>query len=445
MNDDLRALDILGHVPDGWQVIPLRRFSQVRRGTADKSVVEGERLTHLIQYTDVYYKREQQPDYEYLAISVTESEWDNAKVEADDILVTGSSETVDDIGHSTHVGPSMSDHVFGSDVICVRPQRGVLTRGYGKYLMENRIYLPTFTQLSRGVTRYRFSMDDFKNLPYALPPLATQVRIRDYLDSETARIDALVDRKQHFIDLLLSKRTVLITNVVTKGLDPDAEMKDSGIDWFGSIPSHWPVAKLGLFARVLNGSTPSRDDPAYWTDGTVPWMSSGKVNEDRVTEPSELISERALKECSISVVPAGSVLIGLVGQGRTRGTAALLEVDATVNQNVAAIIPSDKLNGRYLQYQLTHMYEPIREYGRGGNQAALNCALVAELRVPVPSVEEQSRIAQHLDRETSQIDALVEKTRRSIDLLREYHAALVSAAVTGQVDIPGTEASEEVA
>ena len=286
-----------------------------------------------------------------------------------------------------------------------------------------------------GTTFAELSRAQLARMPFWCPPIRVQQSIADYLDRETERMDALVAKKQRLIELLQEKRTALISHAVTKGLDPDAPMKDSGIEWFGRIPAHWPVVRLGHFAHVQNGSTPSRDDAACWLDGTVPWLASTKVNEDRVTSPSELVSETALRECSLTLMPAGSVIIGLVGQGRTRGMAALLDIEATINQNMAAIIPRRRIVGRHLQFQLESMYIPIREYGRGANQAALNCELVADLHLPSPPPAEQVAIARFLDERTEAIRALVDKTRRSIDLLGESRSTLITAAVTGQIDV----------
>ena len=348
------------------------------------------------------------------------------------------------IGLTYLVGPADEPACYAGYLARFRPNASVLPE-FVSYWAESCDFLVQANANKVSSTIDNLSASRLRGMKMPVPPISTQRRVLDYLDPETARIDALMNRKLSFIDLLLEKRTALIAHAVTKGLDQNAELKDSGVSWFGYIPSHWPVVKLGLFARVMNGSTPSRSDPGYWLNGTIPWMSSGKVNEDRVNEPSELISGRALAECSINMVPAGSVLIGLVGQGRTRGTVALLEIDATINQNVAAIILGRQLDSRYLQYQLCHMYRPIREYGRGGNQAALNCELVAELCLPLPPRDEQANIARYLDAETAVIDAFIEKTRSSVDLLREYRIALISAAVTGQIGIPGTETSEDVA
>ncbi|MBI3090682.1 MAG: restriction endonuclease subunit S [Candidatus Tectomicrobia bacterium] len=267
------------------------------------------------------------------------------------------------------------------------------------------------------------------------PPPDEQRSIAAFLDRETARIDLLIAKKQRQIELLQEKRAALISHAVTKGLNHSVKMKDSGIEWLGEVPAYWLVVRLGYFARVRNGSTPSRTHMEYWMDGDVPWLSSSKVNEDIITEPSEWITETARLESGLEVVPAGSVVIGLVGQGRTRGMSALMATDAAINQNMAAIIPRSRLVGRYVHYLLQHMYEPIREGGRGANQPALNCELIAGLRVLLLPLNEQQVIAEHLDRVSEDVSSISTTIEHSVALLREYRIALISAAVTGKIDV----------
>lgn len=115
--------------------------------------------------------------------------------------------------------------------------------------------------------------------------------------------------------------------------------KASGVAWLGQIPAHWIASHIKHFARCFNGATPNTNNPDYWDDGSVPWLSSSKVNEDRVVEPSKWITEQALRECPLQIAPRGSVIIGMVGQGRTSGLSAYLQIDTTINENMAAIPP----------------------------------------------------------------------------------------------------------
>lgn len=269
----------------------------------------------------------------------------------------------------------------------------------------------------------------------AFPGFEEQEAIADHLDRETARIDSLIEKKTRFIELLREKRQALITHVVTKGLDPSVKMKDSGVEWLGEVPQHWTVSRLGHFASVENGSTPSRENPDFWENGTVPWLGSGEVNQVQVTEATELITELALRTCSLRLLPKETVVIGMVGQGKTRGLAAILKIDAAINQNLAAICSGPRLKPMFMLFFFGAAYTWIRGSGRGSNQAALNCELLSEIRLALPPMDEQEEIVRHLVTNGERIDALIERTERSIKFLKERRSALITAAVTGQIDL----------
>ncbi|MGB2772308.1 MAG: restriction endonuclease subunit S, partial [Anaerolineae bacterium] len=150
---------------------------------------------------------------------------------------------------------------------------------------------------------------------------------------------------------------------------------------------------------------------------------------------SELISEAALRECSLSIVPRGSVILGMIGQGKTRGMSARLEIEACINQNLAAIVPRHGLDGRFLHLMLTAFYKPIRGGGRGGNQEALNCEIIATLRLPVPPLSEQVFTADYLERRLSGLHKVLQGAQREIALLREYRTRLIADVVTGKLDV----------
>ncbi len=409
----------LGPVPDHWASAPLRHCVELRndrtRHESDLGPLIG--LEHVESWTGRLLSRPED----------VETEGQHSLFRRGDVLF-GKLRPYLAKAHR-----AQQDGACSAELLVLRPR--AIDAGFLLYCLLSAPWVSLIDSSTFGSKMPRANWEFIGHQILPVPSMPEQRAIADFLDSETERIDALVAKKQRLIELLQEKRTALISHAVTKGLDPDAPMKDSGIEWFGRIPEHWPVVRLGHFARVHNGSTPSREDTAYWLDGTVPWLASTKVNEDRVTSPSELISETALRECSLTLMPAGSVIIGLVGQGRTRGMAALLGIEATINQNMAAIIPRRRIMGRYLQYQLESMYIPIRESGRGANQAALNCELVADLHLPSPPPAEQVAIARFLDERTEAIRALVDKTRRSIDLLGESRSALITAAVTGQIDV----------
>jgi len=269
------------------------------------------------------------------------------------------------------------------------------------------------------------------------PPLSMQRAIADYLDRETGRLDALVTAKERVLELLAEKRRALITRAVTRGLNPNAPLRDSGLPWLGQIPMHWETWKVAHFGKVGNGSTPSREHAEYWSGGTFPWLNSSVVNLDEVTEADQFVTELALSECHLPLVQPGSVLVGITGQGKTRGQAAVLTFLATINQHIAYITPAlDRVESKFLWLWLIAGYDYLRSVSddAGGTKGAITCELLAELRVPLPPLVEQRAIVTHIERETGKLDALRLATERTVALLKERRAALIAAAVTGQLD-----------
>ena len=134
--------------------------------------------------------------------------------------------------------------------------------------------------------------------------------------------------------LLAEKFQALVFHSVTRGLEPDGVLRASGIPWIGNLPRHWEVWKLGHVGSIGNGSTPSRTNPAYWTNGSIPWLNSSVVNQHEVSEADQFVTDLAVRERHLPLVKRGSVLVGITGQGKTRGQAAVLSLDATVSQHL---------------------------------------------------------------------------------------------------------------
>ena len=140
------------------------------------------------------------------------------------------------------------------------------------------------------------SQDEFLRFVLPLPSLEEQTAIAHFLDHETAKIDALIAEQEKLIHLLAEKRQATLSHAVTRGLDPAAPMKDSGVAWLGEVPAHWTVCPIKLVARIGNGSTPNRDNPAYWAEEGFPWLNSSVVNQDEVSEAERFVTELALAE-----------------------------------------------------------------------------------------------------------------------------------------------------
>jgi type I restriction enzyme, S subunit len=211
---------------------------------------------------------------------------------------------------------------------------------------------------------------------------------------------------------------------------PYPEYKDSGVEWIGAVPTHWRVAALRWIAQRYAGGTPEKTKPEYWTDGTIPWLNSGAVNQRLITEASDFITVDAYSNSSTRWVPEGALVMALAGQGKTKGMVAQLAIRATCNQSMAAIVPTAKVISRYLYWWLDAQYQNIRNLAGGDLRDGLNLDLLGQIPCPLPAEDEQSAIASFLDQETGKIDALVAEQERLIALLKEKRQAVISQAVT---------------
>lgn len=203
-----------------------------------------------------------------------------------------------------------------------------------------------------------------------------------------------------------------------------------GIRWAPRLPAHWRSASLRWLAAIYAGGTPDKENLEYWTGGEIPWLNSGAVNDWSITTPSALITADAFANSSAKWVPAGSVVMGLAGQGKTKGTAARLEFDATTNQSMAAIVPQKALDYRFLHFWLAGNYQSIRNLAGGDLRDGLNLQHVGGIQVPVPPIDEQCTIAAYLDRETARIDTLIEEQQRLVEMLRERRTAVLAHALS---------------
>ncbi|RYG99654.1 MAG: restriction endonuclease subunit S [Alphaproteobacteria bacterium] len=271
----------------------------------------------------------------------------------------------------------------------------------------------------------------------AVPPLAEQQAIADYLDSETARIDELIYEKDELITLLREWRRTVIADF-TAGVSHPGEKKPTGNIHLPKIPADWAMVRLGKYARIGNGSTPLKDNIGYWDGGTFPWLNSAVVNQNEVQEGSEYVTEHALQACHLPIVEPKSLLIALTGQGKTRGQVAILRIRATINQHLAYLdLDSEHFNEDYLFWTMTGMYGALRMVsdGQGGTKGALTCDDLSRFEVPKPPLDEQKKIASRLYVEAAKIDDLIAHTKDEITLLKELRAATIADAVLGRVDV----------
>jgi type I restriction enzyme, S subunit len=275
---------------------------------------------------------------------------------------------------------------------------------------------------------------DFIGLLEVPIPCNESKKIAHFLDHETAKIDALIEKQQRLVELLKEKRQAVISHAVTKGLNPNAPMKDSGVEWLGEVPAHWKVASLGYYAQISTGATPDRSNQSYW-NGSIPWIKTGEVKYDEIFEAEEYISEEAVAKSSVKLSPPGTVLMAMYGQGVTRGRVAILGVAATYNQACAAINARLEVWNKYLIFFFMAAYHAIRDDGNETSQMNLNADIVGKFKISIPPLNEQHQIVDCITPKIEKFDSMISQSETAISLMQERRTALISAAVTGKIDV----------
>jgi len=262
-----------------------------------------------------------------------------------------------------------------------------------------------------------------------------QHRIADYLDAKCAQIDRAIARQQEVIEKLKEYKLSVITEAVTKGLNPDAPMKDSGIAWIGEIPEHWSLPSIKRIAQLASGGTPDRSYPELW-NGDIPWIKTGELRNDLIFDAEEYITDLGLQSSSARMFDIDTILIAMYGQGKTRGMTGLLKIKATTNQACCGISVSNEIiTVNFLWIFLIGSYDAIRAEAAGSGQPNLNAELINSFHVTAPPLEEQADIYNFLLNFGTKIDSAIKKKEQLIDKLTEYKKSLIYEVVTGKREV----------
>ncbi|CAH1604833.1 restriction endonuclease subunit S [Vibrio jasicida] len=314
-----------------------------------------------------------------------------------------------------------------------------LSLSYFKYLFKSKPYIQALqatTNLVRDGQALRYN--NFLQVKIPVPERSEAEKIGKFLAHETAKIDTLITKQEKLIELLKEKRQAVISHAVTKGLNPQAPMKDSGVEWLGEVPEHWNLTPLKYLCSFSGGGTPTKDNLSYWTDGTVPWVSPKDMKSLRITQTTDYITEQAVHESSTNFVDTGALLM-VVRSGILQRTipVAINDVTVTLNQDMKALTFNSKMNADFaLNFITGYQKALLLEWSKeGATVESIEHEYLANGLLPVPPIDEQSFIVEYLSREMEKFDKLEVQATVGIELLKERKTALISAAVTGKIDV----------
>lgn len=332
---------------------------------------------------------------------------------------------------------------LNSGVFVVRPLRNKYTTKYYFWLLHSNVFDGFVDFNKTGSTIVHLYQDTFVNFKYAMPTYSEQLAIAAFLDHETAKIDALIEKQQRLIELLKEKRQAVISHAVTKGLNPNAPMKDSCVEWLGEVPAHWSLPKIKWFFRTESGGTPNTaKHDEYYLDGTIPWIRTTDLTNDELYETPIKITKKAVVDSACALLPINSVLVAMYGGAGSIGKHALLKFPSTINQAVCAILPNSKIRPEFLHLYV-EFYRPYWMVGAEGTRKDpnINQDVIRELIVPCPSDDEQRKIVETTKVGLSKVDSTIKRCENNIELMQERRTALISAAVTGKIDLRDWQAA----
>lgn len=284
---------------------------------------------------------------------------------------------------------------------------------------------------SKGGTQPNINQDTIRNWLLPLPPLSEQEKIARYLDTKVGEIDQKVSLIEKKIERYQLLKKSIINKVVTKGLHPEAPLKDSQISWLGQIPEHWEVKRMKeICLDVFTGATPSTNQPEYW-DGNIPWIPSGCCHDCEVYEAPKYITNEGYKSSSTRWIPAETTIMAITGA--TCAQVGYLKFDTCANQSVIAFLGNRHYtNARYLFYALRSFRNIILMKRTGGAQAGINTEDCKHILVTLPPLSEQQEIASYLDQKCADIDAIIANCTTQIEKYKTLKRALINEVVTGQ-------------
>ena len=319
----------------------------------------------------------------------------------------------------------------------VRPLDFIDSKFLG-YALQSTAFIDAVVSNSTGVSYPAINPTTLVCLPVGYPEdKKEQQQIAAFLDWKTGQIDALIARKKELLEKLKEKRLAVVTHAVTKGLNNAAPTRDSGISWLEKVPQHWEVIPLGFLMTMSGGLTPSMAKPEYW-EGDIPWVTPKDMKVARISDSIDHVTETALIETSLALIPVNSVLIVVRGMILAHSfPTAVTEGPVTINQDMKAIRCDEKLEVEYLFWCLTgfaKVFSDLAQESAHGTRK-METETITRFPMPVPPVSEQRAIAEHVKASMKHLDQLAEATRNTIDRLTEYRTALITAATTGKIDV----------
>jgi len=433
------GVEWLGDVPEHWAVAPLGYRYEVQLGRMlNEERATGENPRPYLRVFDVQWNCINTTDLPTMDFPPEAQV--RYRLQAGDLMVNEGGSYV---GRSAIWRGEIEECYYQKALHRIRPfNQSQDSSEFLLYVMEMATRLGVFVAGGNQTTIDHLTAEQLRAYRFSFPPAPEQRQTAAFLDRETSKIDALVAEQERLIALLKEKRQAVISHAVTKGLDPNAPMKDSGVEWLGDVPAHWEVTSVRRISKSVNtGGTPSNEPASEDIEGGLPWYTPGDFDGGlQLRSARKSVSLECVASGEAKIFPGGSVLI--VGIGATLGKVGWIEIPSAANQQINAIVPDEKIDGRFLAYSLSVKAHFMKYLSNASTIGIMNQEKTKEIPVIVPPQREQADIVDHLASQMSRFDTLAAEAERAITLLQERRSALISAAVTGKIDVRGLDTAD---
>lgn len=408
----------IGSLPDGWKLSPIGiefRTRNVKVNDTDYPPLSVTKQGILPQLDNV---------------AKSDANNDRKQVLKGDFVINSRSDRKQSCGISP-----LDGSVSLINTVLVKREGSELDESYVKYALNNCGFAEEFYRWGHGIVAdlWTTRWSEMKSIELPIPPSETQRKIGLFLSDKESEIELLIHNEQKQIENLKKYKQIIITKIVTKGLDTDVPTVDCGISWFGKIPNNWILRSIKSFCEVVAGATPDSNNPSYF-DGDIPWITPAdfKTEDKYVSGGKRNITRDGLESCSTSIVPEGSVIFS---KRAPIGTVAIAKNDLCTNQGCLSCVPYDGVNSDFLYYSLSVFTAQFELFGAGTTFKEISAANFKSFKIPFPPIDDQNKIAEYLNSKCSKINALIASKQKKIDLLNSYRKSLVYEYVTGKKEV----------
>ncbi|MBC3889219.1 hypothetical protein GH810_12935 [Acetobacterium paludosum] len=428
------GIEWIGEIPEDWKVQKLKYLGRLTSNGVDKKIKEGQKLFKSVHYMDVYRNslKELQNSDDYLVISADDDKRSSCQLNKGDVLFTNSSETPDDIGHSTVIKEDLENILFGYHLMRFRPGCRMELH-YEKYLFGSYYIRKWFEYRAIGMTRYGLSRADFEEILIVLPSLAEQTQIGIVLDRKCTKIDETIEMEKQVIEKLKAYKQSVITEAVTKGLDPNVPMKDSGIEWIGEIPEHWCETRIKYVLKLNPSYSEKIDGKAEVSFAPMETLTNYKF------EPKTALLDSI--KGSYTYFANEDIIMAKVTPCFENGNIAIadnLKNGVGFGSSELFVFRCKLVSNRYMLYYFQN--EIFRQnciatmYGTGGLKR-VSSNYIYNYKLVIPELSAQIQIANYLDAKCAKIDQAITQKQTLIEKLTQYKKSLIYECVTGKREV----------